>query len=65
MGGSLDVVSGSCTRETWKHEYPVSSDLREVYVRELQTWMNNGWLLPYSDEDLGPPKGLRPLIAVL
>ena len=27
--------------------------------------MSNGWLVPYKEEELGPPKGLIPLIAVL
>ena len=26
--------------------------------------VNNGWLLSYLEEELGPPKGLIPLMAV-
>ena len=40
-------------------EYPMSA-----HVRQLETWMNNRWLLPYSEEELGPPKGLILLMAV-
>ena len=28
-------------------------------------WLNNGWLLPYPEEELGPPKGMIPLIAII
>ena len=27
-------------------------------------WLNNGWLLPYPEEELSPPNGLIPLIVV-
>ena len=38
--------------------YPVEADIREDYERELRTWMSNGWLVPYKEEELGtPPKG--------
>ena len=48
-------------------EYPVAAEIREDYEQELRTWMSNGWLVPYKEEELGPPppKGLIPLIAVL
>ena len=28
-------------------------------------WIMNGWLIPYPQERLGPPKGLIPLMAIL
>ena len=47
-------------------EYPVVAEIREDYEQELGTWMSNGWLVPYKEEELGPPtKGLIPLMAVL
>ena len=46
-------------------EYPVAAEIREDYERELRLWISNGWLVPYPEEKLGPPKGLIPLMAVL
>ena len=59
--------AGYAPEKLWNRisEYPVSSNLREEYKQELQTWMDNGWLLPYIDEDIGPPKGLMLLMVVL
>ena len=37
-------------------EYPVAADIREDYEQELCTWMSNGWLVPYKEEELGPPQ---------
>ena len=34
-------------------------------MQELHTWIDNGWLVPYPEDKLGPPKGLIPLMAVL
>ena len=45
-------------------EYPMSSQVRQEYRHELETWLNNEWLLPYPEEELGPPKGLIPLMAI-
>lgn len=36
-------------------KYPVSNKLGEEYEHELQTWIDNSWLL-YSDEEFGHPK---------
>ena len=38
-------------------EYPVVAEIQEDYERELHTWMSNGWLVPYKEEELGPTKG--------
>ena len=46
-------------------EYPVSAQVRQEYHHELETWLNNGWLLPNPEEELGPPKALIPLMAVV
>ena len=35
------------------------------YDKELQNWIDNGWLVPYPEDKLGHPKGLIPLIAVI
>ena len=46
-------------------EYPASVQIRREYDQELQWWIDNGWLLPYPEDKLGPPKGLIFLMAVL
>ena len=46
-------------------EYPVAAEIREDYEREHRTWMSNGWLVPHKEEELGPLKGLIPLMTVL
>ena len=38
---------------------------RAEYDKELQNWIDNGWLVPYPEDKLGPPKGLIPLMAVI
>ena len=35
-----------------------------AYENEILQWQQNGWLLPYSEE-VGPPKGQIPLMAVV
>ena len=42
----------------------MSAQVRQEYRHELETWLNNGWLLFYPEEELSPPKSLLPLIAV-
>ena len=46
-------------------EYPVAAEIQEDYERELHTWMSNSWLVPYKEEELGSPKRLISLMAVL
>ena len=38
---------------------------RAEYDKERQNWIDNGWLVPYPEDNLGPPKGLIPLMAVI
>ena len=45
-------------------ESPMSAQVRQEYRHELETWLNNGWLLSYPEEELGPPKALIPFMAV-
>lgn len=45
--------------------YNVSEQVREQYEEELQTWIQDGWLLPYDENKYGPAKGLVPLMAVV
>ena len=45
-------------------EYAMPCYARVAYENEILQWQRNGWLLPYSEE-LGPPKGLIPLMAVV
>ena len=46
-------------------EYPAPKRLQSEYERELPAWIQNGWLIPYPESELGPPKGLIPLMAIL
>ena len=46
-------------------EYTIPERARAEYDKELQNWIDNGWLVPYPEDKLGPPKGLIPLIAVI
>lgn len=47
------------------HKNPMPKDVMEEYDRELQTCLDNDWLLPYPEMELGPPRGIIPLIAVM
>ena len=46
-------------------EYPAPKRLQGEYEQVLQAWIQNGWLIPYPENELGPPKGLIPLMAIL
>ena len=46
-------------------EYAVSCHAKDSYENEILQWQRNGWLLPYSEEELGPPKGLILLMVVV
>ena len=46
-------------------EYPVSANVRIAYEQELYAWIKDGWLIPYPNQKLGPPKGLIPLMAIV
>lgn len=46
-------------------EYFILKPVKEDYDKVLQLGLNNGWLLPYREKELGPPKGLILLIAVV
>ena len=45
-------------------EYPTPKQLQEKYDHELQTLIDNGWLFPCPEDELGPLKGLILLMAV-
>ena len=36
-------------------EYPALKRLQGEYERELPAWIQNGWLIPYPESELGPP----------
>ena len=44
-------------------EYPTPKRLQGEYEQELQAWIQNGWLILYPEDELGPPKGLIHLMA--
>ena len=46
-------------------EYTVPEHIQDAYKEELSMWQHNGWLLLYSMEEVGPPKGLIPLMTVV
>ena len=46
-------------------QYAVPSAVREEYEGELRKWIDDEWLVPYDDAELGQPKGLIPLMAVV
>lgn len=46
-------------------KYTVPDHAWDAYERELLLWQCSGWLLPYPEEELGPLKGLIPLMAVM
>ena len=46
-------------------EYPTPKRLHDEYEQELQAWIQNGWLIPYLESELGPPKGLILFMAIL
>ena len=45
-------------------QYDVTPDARREFDDELTRWVENGWLIPYDESELGPPRGLVPLMAV-
>ena len=45
-------------------QYSVPSAARQEFDDELDEWIANGWLVPYDERHLGPPRGLVPLMAV-
>ena len=46
-------------------EYPSPKRLQDEYEQEWQAWIQIGWLIPYPEDELGPLRGLIPLIAIL
>ena len=46
-------------------EYTIPARACAEYDKEQQNWIDNGWLVPYSEDKLGPPKALIPLMEVI
>ena len=46
-------------------EYTIPARARAEYDKEQQNWIDSGWLVPYPEDKLGPPKSLIPLMAVI
>lgn len=42
----------------------ISPPMRWEINQELESWIENGWLVPYSEQQQGVPRGLIPLMAV-
>ena len=52
-----------CTPEALDNrvvEYLVAAEIWEDYEWELGTWLSNGWLVPYKEEELGPRQRADP-----
>ena len=45
-------------------EYAVPERAKQEFDDELQSWIENRWLVPYREAEYGPPRGLIPLMAV-
>ena len=45
--------------------YSVPREARTMYEEELEKWIAEEWLAPYSNEKYVPAKGLIPLMAVI
>ncbi|XP_065671658.1 uncharacterized protein LOC136089534 [Hydra vulgaris] len=46
-------------------QYGIPQHARADYENELQDWIDRKWLLEYDENELGPPKGQIPLMAVI
>ena len=46
-------------------QYGIPQYARADYENELQDWIDRKWLLEYDENELGPPKGQIPLMAVI
>ena len=44
--------------------YNIPENIRADFDGELSQWMSEGWLVPYDETRLGPPRGLIPLMAI-
>ncbi|XP_043232536.1 uncharacterized protein LOC122386889 [Amphibalanus amphitrite] len=58
-----DGAEPECLQNTVA-QYRVPCDARREFDDELKRWVEQGWLIPYNESELGPPKGLVPLMAV-
>ena len=45
-------------------QYAVPAGIRQAFTQELQTWVDEGWLIPYREELFGKARALIPLMAV-
>lgn len=46
-------------------KYTVPNAVQDKYKKELQLWLDNEWLLPYLESEIGPFKDLILLMAVI
>ena len=58
-----DGVGPECLMNTVA-EYVVPPAARHEYEAELDTWIEQGWLVPYDEDRHGAARGLVPLMAV-
>uniref|UniRef100_A0A5S6Q9K6 Uncharacterized protein n=1 Tax=Trichuris muris TaxID=70415 RepID=A0A5S6Q9K6_TRIMR len=48
-----------------KEQYPPAAATRAAYEKELQSWVQNGWVVPYDQQRFGPARALIALMAVI
>ena len=46
-------------------QYSMPHDVKPKFEEEVERWIDNGWLRSYDEAELGPPKALIPLMAVV
>ena len=54
-GEQLNICRGKKKKKNRIPDYAVPDHAQKIYVQELQLWLDNGWLLPYLEDKLGPP----------
>ena len=57
--GAPDALKNSVS------QYRISSEAEADYRQEISLWIENEWLQVYNERELGPPKGLIPLMAII
>ena len=46
-------------------QYNIPAHARDAFETEVEEWITKGYLIPYDENELGPPKALLPLMAAI
>ena len=67
LGCLVEIDERRGLTKLWNNitEYPVLANVRIAYKQQLDAWIKDGWLIPYPDQKLRPPRGLIPLMAII